>query len=295
MKLIKNNQEAYMGWHDGHPIWDGKTPDYSKIYFHVKNTSTTPGLEKLVMISRWADTEKWGTAPDFTLYYSKDGNIWNSVVVTDENFDYVPDTIKYLTLPITLLPGEILYLKAETPYWGGQGSDSYVNVNGIFVHDHDLHVGTDHSWIMAGNIMSLLYGDAFVGKTTFPQPNTKSIFEHFMLGGFVGPEYCTSIENVILPATTLLPRCYSNMFTRIGAEKAPELPAPVLVSQCYDYMFQNCHNLKYIKCLATTGTSINAYGWLTRGASTGTFVKKAGVSWPTGASGIPSGWTIIEV
>jgi len=27
------------------------------------------------------------------------------------------------------------------------------------------------------------------------------------------------------------------------------------------------------------------------GAS-GTFVKKSGVSWPTGISGIPSGWTV---
>lgn len=28
---------------------------------------------------------------------------------------------------------------------------------------------------------------------------------------------------------------------------------------------------------------------------TGTFVKKAGVDWPTGNSGIPSGWTVVEV
>ena len=35
--------------------------------------------------------------------------------------------------------------------------------------------------------------------------------------------------------------------------------------------------------------------WVYNVASSGTFYKAAGVTIPTGVSGIPSGWTVIEV
>lgn len=77
---------------------------------------------------------------------------------------------------------------------------------------------------------------------------------------------------------------------------APELPATTLVNGCYQYMFSNCANLNYIKCLATdisAPTCLN--GWTNGVSSTGTFVKAAGVTYPTGTSGIPSGWTVEEI
>ncbi|MBQ3835598.1 MAG: hypothetical protein II814_00535, partial [Treponema sp.] len=48
----------------------------------------------------------------------------------------------------------------------------------------------------------------------------------------------------------------------------------------------------YIKCLAEDiSASECTLSWLTRTASTGTFVKANGVDWPTGNSGIPENWT----
>ena len=61
-------------------------------------------------------------------------------------------------------------------------------------------------------------------------------------------------------------------------------------------MFIVCPKLNYVKCLATSGINQNnSTTSFIGGASTGTFVKKAGVTWPTGTNGIPSGWTVEEV
>lgn len=101
-----------------------------------------------------------------------------------------------------------------------------------------------------------------------------------------------------LPATKLESRCYMGMFNGCSSlTEAPELPAAELADLCYYYMFTNCTKLNYIKCLATSipASSSALYLWTEGVASTGTFVKAAAMNdWPTGASGIPEGWTVIN-
>ena len=108
---------------------------------------------------------------------------------------------------------------------------------------------------------------------------------------------CTSLTQAPeLPATELAQYCYNQMF--IGCTsltQAPVLPATTLVAYCYQFMFYNCSNLNYVKSLATNITATNAINqWLSGVAATGTFVKPAGVSYVTGPSGIPEGWTVVE-
>ena len=81
-----------------------------------------------------------------------------------------------------------------------------------------------------------------------------------------------------------------------GLTSAPELPATTLAQYCYYYMFNGCTGLNYVKCLATTISASNSHkDWLKNVSATGTFVKAAGMAdWPSGASGIPSGWTVQE-
>lgn len=100
-----------------------------------------------------------------------------------------------------------------------------------------------------------------------------------------------------LPATTLYNECYSGMFYNCRAlTTAPELPTTTLVRRCYQYMFWGCTSLNYIKCLATDISAEDCIGsWVNGVSQTGTFTKKAGVTYPSGVSGIPSGWTVIEV
>ena len=175
-----------------------------------------------------------------------------------------------------------------------------------------------------GNIFSLMYGDDFIGKTSFV--NTAITFTQ-MFAGLTG---LTSAENLILPATTLnegqykysmyygsykemfngctsltiapkLPAttlsswCYANMFQGCTSlTTVPELPATTLANYCYQQMFNGCSSLNNIKCLATDISATSCtYNWVDWVASAGTFVKDANMSsWTTGSNGIPSGWTV---
>lgn len=107
---------------------------------------------------------------------------------------------------------------------------------------------------------------------------------------------CTSlIEAPELPATSLAEDCYKQMFSYCTSlTKAPELPATSLANHCYEEMFKRCNDLSYVKCLATNISASSCLtNWLNGVASSGTFVKKTSMNdWPSGDSGIPSGWTV---
>lgn len=141
-------------------------------------------------------------------------------------------------------------------------------------------------FIVYGNILSLGYGDNFTGETVdFTVSN--------MFSG------CTGIidaSNLVLAPSTSSSGRYSSMFEGCTSlTKAPVLPAKTLQSMSYKGMFSGCTSLEYIKCLATNiSATYCLYKWVAGVPSGGTFVKKEGVTWPTGGSGIPSGWNVIE-
>lgn len=142
---------------------------------------------------------------------------------------------------------------------------------------------------LSGTIMSIIYGDnPYEEKLPFD-------------GCFSGAFYnCTSIVSVapdFLPATTLTEYCYEFMFLGCTSlTTAPALPATTLASYCYKQMFDGCSKLNYIKMLATDISATDCLlGWVSGVASTGTFVKNPNMtSLPTGPSGIPSGWTVVN-
>ena len=141
-----------------------------------------------------------------------------------------------------------------------------------------------------GNIMSLIDSEGFATATTL---DSELAFNN-IFGSCKG---LASAENLILPATILSYECYSFMFANCTSlTTAPELPATTLTTNCYSNMFVGCTNLNYIKCLATDISATNCTeDWLYGVASTGTFVKNPNMtSWPTGTSGIPSGWTVLD-
>ena len=106
---------------------------------------------------------------------------------------------------------------------------------------------------------------------------------------------CTQLTTAPeLPATTLAKSCYNYMFDGCSSlTTAPELPATTLADSCYHYMFNWCSSLNYIKMLATDVSADGCLtGWVYGVASSGTFVKDASTTLPTGISGIPDGWTV---
>ena len=131
---------------------------------------------------------------------------------------------------------------------------------------------------------------------------------------------CTSLTQApSLPATTLADDCYDAMFMGCSSlTKAPELPATKLVNSCYAYMlygcksltqapslpakflthssyyvmFAYCKSLKEVRIAATAKDSYALDAWLVDVSATGDFYCDPNATiFPTGKSGIPSGWT----
>ncbi len=98
-----------------------------------------------------------------------------------------------------------------------------------------------------------------------------------------------------LPATNLKRYCYDSMFYGCTSlTSAPDLPAATLEGYCYREMFKGCSSLNSVTCLATDISATDCTtDWLDGVAATGTFTQAPGVAWPTGANGIPSGWTVV--
>ena len=148
----------------------------------------------------------------------------------------------------------------------------------------------------ARTLAELCYGSMFFGCTSLTSapelPATTLAFGCYS-EMFMG---CTSLTTApALPSTTLETMCYKSMFASCTSlTNAPALPATTLNFMCYSNMFAGCTNLNYIKCLATDISAPSCTSsWVSGVASTGTFVKAAGMeSWTEGNNGIPSGWTV---
>lgn len=236
--------------------------------------------------------------PDKTLYYSRDGGATWKKVLIGSNVIYDFDDIQQ---------GDTVYFKGDNPERGLRGYHFRTN---------------DGRWSakLSGNIMSLLYGDNFVGQTTI-------IPEYAFANMLLNYTGIIDASGLVLPATTLSKGCYNGMLTTGGhwLMNAPkELPATVLADDCYtsmfygealtkapiirartlgrrsmQYMFYGCTSLNYVECYADTSTAPTSQEtvfreWMHGVNGLGTFVKASGTTWTTGENGIPTGWTVID-
>lgn len=149
---------------------------------------------------------------------------------------------------------------------------------------------TDVSFNLSGNSLSLIFGDDY--KNKYDISNYPNVFVFLFQNVNI-----VNVSSDFLPATILSKGCYRGMFygcTRLV--NAPELPSQDLVYSCYNSMFYGCTNLNYIKMLATDiSASYCLMDWVNGVSSTGTFVKHPDMtSLPTGVSGIPEGWTVVN-
>lgn len=210
------------------------------------------------------------------------------------------------TTIISLDPGDYVLMRKTASGPIGSAYGGFVQCTGNFE--------------VSGNIMSLLYGDDFVGKTSFPSTSAQ-YFRNF----FKDANKLVNAGNLILPATTLPSACYNSMFRgctslvtapelpattlKVGSyygqyqymfygctslTTAPVLPAIIMTDYCYSYMFYGCTSLNKVICLAVQTYAYQCLdNWLNGVSATGTFVKNPNkTNWPSGANGIPTGWTV---
>ncbi len=243
--------------------------DAGSAYFYDANS--TPLTFEAMAANCTVSLATVGSDPTVNLQYSTDGSNW----ITYEVDELIPTP---LTLTLTNV-GDKVQFRAY-----GDGNAQMANDRGC------NHFTLSGSCYVYGNVMSLLYNDfdEAVSFAVGSSNNFNCLFEG------CSTLYSHPTKELVLPATSLTEGCYKYMFNSCShLERAPALPATVLASGCYYLMFQSCSNLNYIKCLATTNISTsNLYYWVVGVNGSGTFVKDGNTTWPTGDSGIPSGWTV---
>ena len=168
--------------------------------------------------------------------YSKDKSTWTDTVVDN--------TAKTISIPIK--SGDNVYLKGDAltlfneELFGGLSINSTANIDA------------------SGNIMSLLYGDNFTDKTTFPEGGTYNFGSLFS-----GNEHLINAKDLKLPATTLNYSCYSSMFEGCTSlTTAPELHATTLAQNCYEFIFSGCTSLTTAPELPAATLAPGCYGYM---------------------------------
>lgn len=236
----------------------------------------------------WASVGSESVKP---IQYSINGGAWS----------YLTPPQTGASASINVSDGDVVRFKGSYASYGSSNTNYMGFSGGTAVFD------------VEGNIMSLVYGDNFVGNTTltgtynfcsmFKQTNVVSA-ENLVLPATIMTAYCyralfanspSLAVAPALPATTLAEGCYRYIFQDASIVTAPDLLAETLAVDCYEGMFDDCHNLNYIKCLAKDiSASASTLGWVQAVATTGTFVKDANTDWVLGANGIPTRWVVVE-
>ena len=281
-------EEAYKsgyteGWKDGYSSVVPDAVDYTKLplTFNIVSAGTINWTASNSSVTR-------------TIEYKVNGGKWKSI--TSNTGETTPT--------FNVVEGDIIQFRGNNSQYSS-GNSNYNSFS-----------GSTALFKVEGNIMSLIYGDSFQNNLTIssdfafvglfryctnlvsaanlllPAATLTRMCYQYMFAG------CTSLTTAPeLPATTLAPRCYTLMFRNCSSlTTASELPATTLAESCYYQMFNGCTSLNYIKCLATDISANRCTNnWVYGVASTGTFVKAAGMaSWTTGNSGIPTGWTVLD-
>ena len=195
--------------------------DYSKEYLTIKSLADNNTIT-------WTFT---GSDPiQNVIYWSKNGTSWTSAIASTS------DTPVSLA---TLNKGEKMYLKGENVTYASSAS-------------RYSHFNSDAEFNISGNIMSLIYGDNFIGQATLSST--------YNFVGIFRSSKVYDASNLILPATTLANYCYSNMFNGCTSlATAPVLPATTLASSCYAYMFYGCTSLATAPVLPATTLTNSCY------------------------------------
>ena len=291
-----------------------KTKPVSNEYFYIENTyngSNTISLK--TTIGSGNITGSHATQ----LQYSKDKETWTTITLKGTN-----------TIPMN--SGERVYFRNDSGSfnWYKKAKDRFYtqikcsnnhkvggNINSLLDYNNYnvaitpycfFSLFSENKYLTDANelifskttLASYCYRSMFEGCTSLvnapielPATTLAGYCYYSMFGS------CTSLTTApALPATTLVSDCYSSMFgSCTSLTTAPTLPATTLASNCYRYMFYGCTSLNNVTVYADDISALDCTtNWLSNVASSGTFRNLGSATYPTGASGIPSGWTEVK-
>ena len=243
-------------------------------------------------------TEKKPNEPDYlyientynginTIYFfTTQSGIHPSSDKYSNQVEYSTDKVNWTTLTfnpstpqsVIINTGEKLYLRNDT------GVFNYYNGT---ANTYNTNINVSRSNIIGGNINTLL---------DYKNPDTVPLSHSCFFGLFRDNIATTDVSGLKFGNKTLTTGCYREMFNNCPKlTNAPELPSTTLANSCYKNIFYMCKNLNSITVYADDISATNCTtDWLYGVSSTGTFRNLGSATYPTGASGIPTGWTEVK-
>ena len=182
--------------------------------------------------------------------------------------------------------------------------DSFASYSGLTADNQftrlfmQLNVRSAKNLVLPAMVTAYCYDAMFYGTTIIEAPNLPSTgLAQGCYSSMFGE--CTELVTPpALPSTGRADSCYLGMFKGCTSlTETPELNSSVIATYGYYNMFSGCTSLNVVRCMATSRADSNStYNWLKGVSPTGTFYKNANASfWTSGANGIPTGWTIVDV
>ena len=264
-----NNGYAFIDWSDG-------SFDNPRTVTITGDTTLTASFESVALLDYFYVEDASGINNDLHIYKntypseifkSTDKLNWTSMGTTSAS-----------AITATIPANGKLYLKTTTNKWGTSPVDS-------------CNIVCTKLYKVGGNIMSLLYNNRFYEHTTLSESFVfVSLFRN---GNSYYHNKLIDASNLILPNNTTN-GCYNMMFADCTSlTTAPVLPATTLVERCYNGMFRDCSRLNSVTSYAQDISASNCLGnWLNGVSATGDFYNMGGATYTSGASGIPTGWTV---
>ena len=291
-----------------------KTKPVSNEYFYIENTYNGGNT---ISLKTTIGSDNITGSHATQLQYSKDKKTWTTITLNGTN-------------TIRMNSGERVYFRNDSGgfnWYRNSGDSFYTQIN--CSNNHKVG-GNINSLLDYNNYNVALTPYCFYQlfyKNEYLTDANELIFSKTSLANNCYRRmfsYCTSLTTapIELPATTLTIGCYNQMFSSCSElTTAPALPATTLAGDCYDSMFENCTSLTTAPTLPAKKlanycylsmfyacrklNSITVYAndvsatdcttnWLKNVASTGTFHNLGSATYPTGASGIPTGWTEVR-
>lgn len=270
-----SNYDTYMRYLVGMEPKEPPTPPapvdkYTPFFVHAPSNST----------AYFYIVKNNSNAPTLSIETSTDGTNWSTLGETSTT-----------SLNFLLNKGERRYIRCKTNAWG-----NYVSYTDVC---NTIH--SDEPYTVGGNIMSLLYGSDFTGEeTAFPVSREYVFYGLFapLQGSYQTPNnQLTDASQLLLPVKNVTRYSYARMFySNPILTSSPVIMAETIGERGCMTMFYNCSSLNQVTCMATDVTANYAtLNWVNGVAASGTFYKNPNMSdWPTGTSGIPDGWTVVD-
>ena len=261
----------------------------SKVDFGRCYSGGSPGGEEYYgMYITPADASAISVTP-YGYYYRLHGKYLKFSTDGKEWFD--------LNVRLTIKPGQKMYLKGEDDYvWNSSTNGKLFETDGYYNVGGDISSLTNEIVDVKDYTFSKLFSnDNYIKDASSLILPANTLASYCYSWMFFRCYSLTAVPS--LTATTLAEGCYYSMFNGCTSlTTAPELPATTLAGWCYQNIFYKCSNINNITMLATDISATNCLNdWVSGVSATGTFTKSPEMTTlPTGTSGIPEGWTVVD-